>query len=70
MNELVNIKDVSLKFSSLIQHKLSHQLIYTVFHHVEVDENETSISEKYLKIKWSKLDDYPLPRLIDKYLEA
>tara|TARA_B100000683_G_scaffold275182_1_gene325167 strand:- start:5410 stop:6444 length:1035 start_codon:yes stop_codon:yes gene_type:complete len=67
-NELVKDQNPSLRFSSLqIQHKLSHQLIHAVFHHVEVKD---VISEKYLKIKWSKLDEYPLPRLIDKYLES
>ncbi|MAO72293.1 MAG: A/G-specific adenine glycosylase [Flavobacteriales bacterium] len=66
--ELVKQATVRLKFSSLpIKHKLSHQLINAVFHHVEVKD---VISEKYLKIRWSKLDDYPLPRLIDKYLES
>ena len=67
-NELVNDENVSLKFSSFtIKHKLSHQLIHAVFHHVEVDN---IISEKYLRINWSNLDDYPFPRLIDKYLES
>ena len=65
-NELVKNQTLSLRFSSLpIKHKLSHQLIHAVFHHVEVKD---IISEKYLKIKWCNLDDYPFPRLIDKYL--
>ena len=67
-NEFVKNKNVRFKFSSLpINHKLSHQLIHAVFHHVEVEE---VISEKYLQIKWSELDNYPLPRLIDKYIES
>ena len=66
--DLFKDKHATLKFSSLpIKHKLSHQIIYAVFHHVEAQD---VISEKYLKIKWSKIDDYPLPRLIDKYLES
>jgi len=61
-------KEVSLRSASLqIKHKLSHQLIHAVFYNLIVEDFS---SEKLLKIKKRNLEDYPLPRLIDKYLKS
>jgi A/G-specific adenine glycosylase len=55
------------KESSEIIHKLSHQTIHGVFHHF--DSTPKSISNSWIKIKMEDIQDYPLPRIIDRYLE-
>lgn len=66
--KLFKSEEVILSSSSLqIKHKLSHQLIHAVFYHVVMEDFS---SDKLIKIKWKNLDDYPLPRLIDKYLKS
>jgi A/G-specific adenine glycosylase len=55
------------KESSEIIHKLSHQTIHGVFHHF--DSTPKSISDSWIKIKMEDIQDYPLPRIIDRYLE-
>lgn len=53
--------------SRQIQHFLSHQKIFATFIHVLASEIN---SENLIKLKWSQLDEYPIPRLIDKYLSS
>ena len=55
------------KESSEIIHKLSHQNIHAIFHHF--DRMPNSINESWIKIKMEDIQDYPLPRIIDRYLE-
>ncbi|MFT6982484.1 MAG: A/G-specific adenine glycosylase [Crocinitomicaceae bacterium] len=55
------------KESSEIIHKLSHQTIHGVFHHF--DSAPKSINDSWIKIKMEDIQDYPLPRIIDRYLE-
>ncbi|MAR40238.1 MAG: A/G-specific adenine glycosylase [Flavobacteriales bacterium] len=67
-DKLFKGKDVVLNSSSLqIKHKLSHQLIHAVFYSLRVEDFS---SDNLIKLKWKNLDDYPLPRLIDKYLKS
>ena len=67
-DKLFKGKDVVLNSSSLqIKHKLSHQLIHAVFYNLIVEDFS---SDNLIKLKWENLDDYPLPRLIDKYLKS
>lgn len=54
------------KESTEIIHVLSHQKIYAVFHHFDFVPKE--MSEDWLLIDNESLEDYPIPRLIDKYL--
>lgn len=53
--------------SEEIVHLLSHQRIHAVFHHFdtlpEVPESH------WIVVKTEELQDYPLPRIIDRYLE-
>ncbi len=50
-----------------IVHILSHQRIIAKFHHFNfLPETNT---ENWLKIRSKDIQDYPLPRLIDRYLE-
>lgn len=52
--------------SKPIKHVLSHQHIYATFHHFKGFPKQLKKSWKL--IERSNLDDYPFPRLIDKYL--
>ena len=55
------------KESSEIIHKLSHQTIHATFHHITGDPE--LINETWIKIRMEDIQDYPLPRIIDRYLE-
>lgn len=53
---------------STMKHVLSHQTIYATFYMVEVAN--ISLGEEYLKIKTEDSGDYPVSRLVHKYLET
>ncbi len=53
--------------SNTIVHKLSHQHIHAVFHILQTFPKKGA--SKYLKIPTASIQDYPLPRIIDRYLE-
>ena len=55
------IEDVSL----LVKHKLSHQTILAKFIVVSIDHIKDN---NFLRVEWDQLVDYPIPRLIHKYL--
>jgi A/G-specific adenine glycosylase len=55
------------KESEEIIHKLSHQTIHATFHHL--DHSPEKIETNWIKIKSEDIQDYPLPRIIDRYLE-
>ncbi len=58
-------------FSSGILHQLSHQLISARFIHVRVSSPEfLPAGERFIKIPEATLDNYAIPRLIEKYLEV
>lgn len=58
----------SIDFVSFqIKHKLSHQLIHAFFYHIK---SEGFINDDFIKINWDDINKYPLPRLIDKYLNS
>lgn len=50
-----------------IIHKLSHQTIHAKFHHIDIAPD--TINDSWIKIKKEDIQDYPLPRIIDRYLE-
>ncbi len=52
------------------KHILSHQHIHAHFHHFFLDESTLRLTENYRVINREELSDYPLPRLIDKYLDS
>jgi A/G-specific adenine glycosylase len=54
--------------SDEIIHILSHQRLHAKFYHFNQIPSE--LNKGWIKIKKSELDDYPLPRLIDRYLES
>ncbi len=53
--------------SPTIKHILSHQRIYARFYHYNFIPE---LDDSWKKIKWSDIEDHPLPALIDKYLES
>jgi A/G-specific adenine glycosylase len=57
-----------LKTSAPIIHLLSHQRITARFYHIETKENMDR--DDWTCISYQNLQDYPIPRLIDKYLES
>ena len=65
INEKENWKR-QIKESEEIIHILSHQKIYAVFHHFDFIPKEHD--ENWHLINIENLEDYPIPRLIDKYL--
>lgn len=61
------VKDMIRSSSEPIKHILSHQHIYAVFHHI--DEFPSEVQPDWIIIDRSDIQDYPLPRIIDRYLE-
>lgn len=55
------------KTSKEIIHLLSHQKLHVWFHHI--DRLPSTLKPQWLKLKLEAIQDYPLPRVIDKYLE-
>jgi len=54
-------------YSEEIIHILSHQRLHARFYHFE--QLPSKLNQGWIKIKKVELDNYPLPRLIDRYLE-
>lgn len=56
--------------SGIIKHQLTHQRLFCRFHHFHVDSTLDYGAENGLSlVALSELDHYPLPRIIDRYLE-
>lgn len=64
---LENAEDIHIKNVFQIKHVLSHQIIYARFYKVEL--KSIVLDDDYLKIKTEDVDDYPVSRLVHKYLE-
>jgi len=56
------------KVSGLVKHVLSHQIIFASFYELTI--NQPIGKTKFLKIKREDINDYPLPKLIDNYINA
>jgi len=56
-----------VKESESIRHILSHQKIDVIFHHLL--EKPKNLDKDWQEIELSEIQDFPLPRIIDKYLE-
>jgi len=54
------------KESKPYRHILSHQIILAKFYKVEIP---ATVSLPFLKVNLNKIEDYPVPRLVEKYLE-
>lgn len=55
--------------SSEVIHILSHQRLHTRFIHVDVEAFDTPGLSGFIPVYKEKIDDFPLPRLIDRYME-
>jgi len=53
--------------SSSIVHVLSHQRLHCRFYHFKTEP--LALQSDWIKIKTENIQDYPLPRLIDRYLQ-
>ncbi|MEN8202962.1 MAG: A/G-specific adenine glycosylase [Bacteroidota bacterium] len=61
----------SLKgISPEIKHQLSHQTLHARFIHLELLEWPRELPEGWMKISMDRVDDYPVPRLINRYMES
>lgn len=58
-----------LKVSDEVKHILSHQILHVRFIHVIVKGGTDPDFKNVLKVKWSALSDYAMPRLITRHLE-
>jgi A/G-specific adenine glycosylase len=58
------------RVSSIIKHVLSHQHIYARFYHFKLSEVQTLLPAHFFIINKAEITSYPLPRLIDKYLQT
>ena len=57
-----------LKSSKTIKHQLTHQTLFAVFHHIEI--NEMFDQNNWLLKNISEIKNMALPRLIDNYLSS
>ncbi len=55
--------------SSPIKHVLSHQHLFAEFIHVKI-KSELHNNIKYNRVKYDELNNYALPRLIEKYINS
>jgi adenine-specific DNA glycosylase len=62
----IKITDISTN----IKHILSHQHLYTTFWKTDAIPEIIRKNKEYLLIQKSKLIEYPIPRVIDRYLEG
>lgn len=65
-----NVEHVEITESSrLYLHQLSHQRIHAKFFKVKINQVPDFFTKDMLQVKLNELDNYAIPRLIDKYLE-
>jgi A/G-specific adenine glycosylase len=57
-----------VKISGVIKHTLTHQVIHARFYHLEDIPSEPPGSSSYRRVPFTELDRYPVPKLIENYL--
>lgn len=62
-----DVPDNCKHISETVIHKLSHQHIHAKFY--SIDGFPKKIEKQWLEIETGNIQDYPLPRIIDRYLE-
>jgi A/G-specific adenine glycosylase len=63
----IQIKHI-LKISKTYLHKLTHQNIYAKFYKIKLNNAKSIGSEKLIGTEINKIQSFPVPRLIEKYL--
>lgn len=56
--------------SAPILHQLTHRTIHARFIHVELKNLDADLPEGWIRVKLDEVDQYPVPRLIHRYLES
>lgn len=59
--------NVSIDLSG-VKHVLSHQILYTNFYRIEIEQVPTALNT-YLAVSYKDIEQYAVPRLINIYLE-
>ena len=63
--------EIFLQHKLRLRHVLSHQIILADFYRVEFSKQEMSgLEKKFIKIPATSISEYPVSRLIHKYLET
>lgn len=69
--EIFNDKTPKLiKEYSAFKHVLTHQNIYAKFYQLEIAEIPEYVNEHFFKTKISQFKQYPIPRLIEKFIQS
>jgi A/G-specific adenine glycosylase len=55
--------------SEPVRHQLTHRMIIARFLHLETDTQLPGPPAHWKRVRFSEVNDHPLPRLIDRYLE-
>jgi hypothetical protein len=58
------------KISPEIKHQLSHRTLHARFIHLELSQWPEELPAGWLKISVDAVDDKPVPRLINRYMES
>ena len=76
-SEIIDLTDISFlngcsknlkNVSSEKKHILSHQVIFARLIHIEIDNN-CNLKNQFRKINRKNLDDFAVPRLVEKLME-
>lgn len=62
-----NGDELHMKYITQMKHILSHQTIHAAFYQVEV--RKVSAVDEYIEVRANDVDEYPVSRLVHKYLE-
>jgi hypothetical protein len=58
------------KVSGEIRHQLTHRTIHARFIHIDTGRWPRPLPEGWIPILIRNLDDFPVPRLINRYMEV
>lgn len=71
LNLFQSVGEVYFQHNLRLKHELSHRIIHADFYRVELSEHSTfNFDGKFIKIESASLSEYPVSRLIHKYLET
>jgi A/G-specific adenine glycosylase len=58
------------KISGPIKHQLTHRTLYARFIHLETGAWPKPLPKGWIPVLADEVDDYPVPRLINRYMEV
>ncbi len=59
----------AVRVSKIIRHILTHQVIHAKFYHLDKFPADNAIKSSFQEVPLSELDKFPVPKLIENYLE-